>query len=263
MYKQILSYFPHQDNYQTYIEPFGGAASLLFRKEPSQIEIYNDLEENVYSLFKVLSDKTLFMQFKEKCDLTYYSEQIRKEYIQSLRNDNLCIVDRAYKYFVVNRTSHNGIGGFSLNLAVRRNMSKSVSDMLSTIDGLDMIHQRLSMVVILNQDAIELIKKFDDERVFIYLDPPYHHDTRTSARYKVDMNNEQQAALIDVIGKSKSSILLSGYDNDDYSKLLTIPNWHKIDFTVKVIDGRGNPKNKTESLWLNYNIQETQNQLLF
>jgi DNA adenine methylase len=51
MYNDILPYFPNHEDYQTYIEPFGGGASLLFRKEPSSVEIYNDLEQNVYSFF--------------------------------------------------------------------------------------------------------------------------------------------------------------------------------------------------------------------
>lgn len=65
----IISHFPK--DYSVYIEGFGGGASVLFAKERDKLEIYNDLGRNVYSLFKVLSDKELFEQMKEKLDLTY------------------------------------------------------------------------------------------------------------------------------------------------------------------------------------------------
>jgi site-specific DNA-adenine methylase len=83
----------------------------------------------VYALFKVISNKELFSLFKEKLDLTPYSRDLRKKYIDDLKLD-LSILERAYKFFYVNRTSFNGSGGFTSNLEIRRNMSKSVSDYL-------------------------------------------------------------------------------------------------------------------------------------
>ena len=253
MFKNIIKHFPDRNSYNTYIEPFGGSFSIgLKTKQPAEIEIYNDLEQNVYSLYKVLSDKTLFNEFKEKCDLSYYSEDLRKEYKELLKQDNLSIIDRSFYFFYVNRTSHNGVGGISLNIIVRRKMSKCVSDMLSTIDNLYDLHQRLSKVIILNRDGIELINKYKDrENVLIYCDPPYTLDCRTSARYKVDMSNEQQIRLIDTIIDSKCKILLSSYKNDLYSKLED-NGWKRIDFEVKTITGNFKPKTKIESLYKNY-----------
>ncbi len=54
MYKQIIKHFP--ENYSIYIEPFGGSYSVGLRQDKKCLEIYNDLEKNVYSLYKVLSD---------------------------------------------------------------------------------------------------------------------------------------------------------------------------------------------------------------
>ena len=254
MFQEILKFFPSNHTYDTYIEPYAGAASILFQKEPSPIEIYNDLEENVYSLFKVLADKKLFKQFKEKCDISLYSAKLREEYKRELRvNEKMDIVDRAYKYFYVNRTSVNGVGGFGCATAViRRNMSKSVSDFLSSIDNLFETHNRLSRVIIENRDAFQIIKKYDRDRVFFYMDPPYHFSTRTNARYKIDMEDEKQKEFIQLLlSVKRAKVLLSGYDCKEYNDLVS-NGWQKLSFKVNTMDGNRKPKKKTETVWRNY-----------
>jgi len=251
--KQIYKHFPSQSQYVTYIEPFGGGASMLFHKENWGTEIYNDLEENVNAFFKVLSNSKLFIKFKEKCDVTLYSRQIRDEFIQDLKCNNLDIVDRAYKFFIVNRTSINGIGGFSITSNyIRRGMSKSVSDFLSSIDGLEKTHNRFKRVIVEKMDGIKLIEKYDRSNVFIYADPPYHQDTRTTARYKVDMDNKTQTKLIDTLLQvKKAMVLLSGYNCSEYQRL-SDAGWNRIELKVNTTSGNHKPKTKTEYLWKNY-----------
>lgn len=76
------------------------------------ITIMNDLNKNVYSLYKVIQDEELFNQFKNRLDLTPYSEDLRYEAIDELKRDDLSMVERAYWFFVRNRLSRNGIGDF-------------------------------------------------------------------------------------------------------------------------------------------------------
>jgi len=250
---EIYQYFPAKDQYDVYIEAFGGAGNLLLIKEPFGIEVYNDLEKNVYSLFKVISNKDLFFKFKELCDLSIYSRFLRDEYKENLKKEDMELVERAYKYFYVNRTSRNGIGGFARTMeCVRRNMSKSVSDFLSSIDGLYEMHNRLSRVIVENLDAIELIKDSDRDRTFIYADSPYSQDVRSGTRYKVDMDNKQQKKYIDtLINMKKAKVLVSGYECELY-ELLCKNGWTKINIKVNTVDGNGKPKTKIESLWKNY-----------
>jgi DNA adenine methylase len=253
MFNNIMKYFPEESTYNTYIEPFGGSFSIgLKMKTLPPIVIYNDLEMNVYSLYKVLSDNELFPLFKDKCDLVFYDENIRKDFKEKLKTE-LSILDRAFYFFYVNRTSHNGIGGFSKNTYVRRNMSKSVSDFLSCIDRLPELHDVLSKVIVTNTDGIELIKKYNKDNVFLYLDPPYEQSTRTSARYAVDMDRSQHELFLDTVIGSESKILISGYDCELYNKL-TENGYTKIQFEVNTIDGNFNPKTKTETLWMNYEL---------
>ena len=59
MWKELLKFFPQ--NYKAYIEAFGGSATMLFCQK-AEVEVYNDLEQNVYSLFKVVSSKKAFKE---------------------------------------------------------------------------------------------------------------------------------------------------------------------------------------------------------
>ena len=248
MTETIIQHFP--SNFKIYIEGFGGGGSVLLAKKPSPVEIYNDVGENIYSLFKVLSDKELFHQLKEKLDLTYYSAQIREEFKESLKCDNLSVVDRAYKYFYVSRTSFNGTGGFSTNMAIRRNISKCVSDYLSAIDNLKNFHIRLSDVIIEHRDIMDLLEKYSADNVFFYLDPPYVHSTRTSStNYEKEMTDEEHIKMIDKILSSKGKFLISGYENDLYKKLED-NGFHKELFKSPNVFS-----DKTECLWWNYDIE--------
>jgi DNA adenine methylase len=247
---EIKNFIP--EGYNVYVEPFGGSATVLFNQQAPN-EIYNDIYDNVYSLFKVISDKDLFQKLKERLDITPYSEKLNKEYKQELKRNDISILDRAYYYYYVNRTSVNGIGGFSTNLVVRRKISKATSDYLSGIDGMEFYNQRLSNVIILKRDAIKVIEKYDSEDTFIYLDPPYIHSTRTSARYDCDMEDQQHIELLDVIQKCKGKVLISGYDNELYD-ILTENGWNKYNFDVNTVGGNHKPKIKTETLWYNYKL---------
>lgn len=251
-FNEILRYFPNSNEYDTYIEPFGGAYNVGLNLNPlPKIEIYNDLYKNVYSLYKVLSDSDLFIKFKEKCDLIFYSEDLRSEYKQLLKANDLSILDRAFYYFYVNRTSHNGVGGFSKNTYIRRNMSKSVSDFLSCIDRLPDLHNRLSRVIICNTDGIELIKKYNSSNVMIYNDVPYEQSTRSSTRYEVDMDREGHIKFLNACLESKSKILISGYHCELYD-ILEQNGFKKVSFEVKTISGNFTPKTKREYLYYNY-----------
>ena len=249
MTNEIISHFPK--NYDIYIEGFGGGASVLFEKERDKIEIYNDLGRNVYSLFKVMSDKELFEQMKEKLDITFYSSDIRKEFIEDLKKDDLSLMDRAYRYFYVNRSSFNSVGGFSTTMLVRRNMSKSVSDYLSSIDGLLEVHNRLSSVIIENRDIFELIEKYDNENVFFLLDPPYVSNTRSSnTEYEIEMSDDEHRKLVDTVLNGKGKFLICGYEHPIYDKL--VENGWKL---YKYNSPNSN-SDRIECLWYNYDIEE-------
>lgn len=250
MWKVIQTYFPDPKAYRVYVEPFGGSGAMLLSQPLGHVEIYNDLYKNVFSLYKTLADPAGFAAFKARADLALYSEDLRKEAKEKLLGE-LSEGERAFYYWYFNRTSHNGIGGLSVNGCIRRNMSKSTSDFLSCIDRLKELHDRLSAVIILNRDALEVMKQYDASNTFYYLDPPYSWETRGSTRYAVDFSPAQQVGLVDSLLTAKAQVLVSGYANQEYTRLERA-GWQKIDFDKNTIGGGFKPKTVVESLWRNY-----------
>lgn len=250
---EILKRFP-KSTYDTFIEAYGGGASVLFAiNDPKPIEIYNDIENNVYSIMKVLQDENLFKKFKRLCDLTHHSRQLNIEYKEHLKQDNISLIDRAFMYFYVTRTSFNGFGGYSCPTNIRRNMSKGVSDYLSSIDRLKEYHNRLSKVQIENIDAIKLLKKHNKKNVFCYLDPPYmikKQNNNNKYYHSRIFNIDKQKELIDFLLITDQKILLSGYRNDIYKKLEK-SGWIVEDFNIKITKNKKSDIKK-ETLWRNY-----------
>ena len=86
MVDTIISFFPQK--YDLYVEGFGGGASVLLNKCKTPLEIYNDLNDNVYSLFKVLSNKDALDKLKSRLYLTPYHAHLREEYKDLLKDEN-------------------------------------------------------------------------------------------------------------------------------------------------------------------------------
>lgn len=93
--------------HKIYVEVFGGGASLLFAKEPSPVEVYNDLDSGLVNFFRVLRDPGKFEKFYRKVCFTPYS---REEYCFCRDTWGECKddVERAYRWFVVARMSFSG-----------------------------------------------------------------------------------------------------------------------------------------------------------
>ena len=245
MAKMLVDRFPR--DYDLYVEGFGGGASVLFTKEQSGMEVYNDLYDGVYSLYKVLQDDEMAGRLIDRMSTSCYSRRFHDEYRDDLVAGGMSIEDTAYKYLYVNRSSFNGVGGFSVTKLPRRGMMKSTSDWLSMVDGLEDVHRRLSTVVIENLDIFELIRKYDSPSTFFYLDPPYVWSTRKSSqRYGVEMTDADHEEFVRLLYGIEGKALVTIYDSRIYDGLAS-HGFAREDLT------RPNSKD-TETIYRNYDL---------
>ena len=256
MAKDIIEIFP---KHKMYVEGFGGAGHVLFRKEKSELEVYNDLHSGLYLFFKLLRENN--EEFIRRLSLTPYS---REEFENSKRwmyeDDE---IEKARKFYVRTMQSVASNGGWCYAKSKsRRGMCQSVSRWLGNIEeNLSGAIERLKEVQIENLDILDLIKKYDKEDTLFYLDPPYITDTRKQKKsYDCEMTNEQHNKLVDTLINVKGKVILSGYDHEIYNKLLD-NGWKKIILgeyskrSQKANNGKELEKGK-EFVWINYDLEK-------
>src|SRR3954470_24963100 len=66
----IISHFPP---HRIYVEPFGGAASVLLRKHRAYAEVYNDLDDWAVNLFRLLGDEQSAERLRRLLELTPFA----------------------------------------------------------------------------------------------------------------------------------------------------------------------------------------------
>jgi len=76
----IISHFPP---HRVYVEPFGGAASVLLRKPRSYAEVYNDMDGEIVNVFRVLRDPARARELERVLRLTPFArEEFELSYIR-------------------------------------------------------------------------------------------------------------------------------------------------------------------------------------
>lgn len=238
--------------HHVYVEPFGGAGSVLIRKPRSYAEIYNDLDGEVVNLFRVARDHGA--DLVRALELTPFA---RDEFLASYEQTKDPIeqarrtVVRSFMGFASN--AHNKATGFRANS--NRSGTTPAHDWRNYPEALAAIIDRLRGVTIENRDAISVITAHDSERTVHYVDPPYVASTRDKGDdYRFEMDDEAHAALAAALHNVKGSVVLSGYRCDLYDHLYT--GWRRIDRKA-LADGA---RDRVESLWLSPNSYEPQGQ---
>ena len=163
--KKIVAIIPE---HQCYVEPFAGAAWVYFRKEKSQVEVLNDINLEIVTLYRVI-------QHHLEEFLRYFKWVLvsRDEFERLLKVDASTLTDiqRAARFFYLQKSAFAGridhpSFGYATTQRPRLNLMRIEED-LSTA------HLRLFDVFIENLNYAELIKRYDRPHSFFYIDPPY------------------------------------------------------------------------------------------
>ena len=251
--KRILALAPP---HETYVEPYCGACHVLLRKNPDDIsEVVNDVYGDLTNFWRVLQDEQNFAKFHRIIEAVPCSEIEFRDAMKGLGQGDT--VQRAVKFFIAARLSLSARMKDFTSLTkkrLRRRMNEQVSAWLTTIEGLPTVHARLKRVLILNDDALEIIRKFDSPTTWFYLDPPYLQGTRTAKDvYQFEMTEWQHKKLLLVLSRIKGKFALSGYRSKLYDLAANKWNWKLTEFPATIHSAGGKTKRKaTECVWMNY-----------
>lgn len=238
----IISHFP---KHRVYVEPFGGAGSVLMRKERAYAEIWNDLDQEVVNLFRVLRSDDAERLVRDLCLTPFSRTEFDDAYQPSVDRVERArrLVVRSFMGFGSN--GHNRITGFRANSS--RSGTTPAHDWASYPDALRLVVERLRGVTVESKDACAIMQQHDAETTLHYVDPPYVFETRSdlSKDYAHELSNEQHAELLAVLRGLSGMVVLSGYPCALYDDALK--GWLRVERKA-FADGAAQ---RTEVLWIN------------
>lgn len=249
----IIGHFPQ---HRVYVEPFGGAGSVLLRKPRCYAEVWNDLDDWAVNLFRVLRDPGLAARLVEMLRLTPFARcefeaarEIGDAAGDAVEMARLLVV-RSYMGFGAN--AHNGRStGFRSKIS--RSGTTPAGDWANYPECLLKVVERLRGVIIESQQAWEVMARHDSRETLHYVDPPYLPETRSPANrfdlkcraYRHELSVEDHSQLLAFLRGLEGMVLLSGYASAMYDEALA--GWRRVEVSA-LADGA---RKRTEVLWIN------------
>lgn len=240
---KIISYFPKHD---IYIEPFFGAGGMFFNKPRAKYNFLNDLDNDVYNLFRQLLDNKT--ELVEKLILTPITETQFKEWGKGKREEDDMM--NAIRFLII---SNFGLYGKSSTLRIGAVSPKAV-----ILREIEKTFKAISNVYFFNSDFRKVFNKCDYKsnkaKTFCYCDPPY---LDTDDNYSASFKHEDSEDLFNTLQDADIRWAMSEFDHP-----FILEQAEKRGLNVHYLGERKNLHNRRmEILVTNYEI--TQQQLLF
>ena len=240
-------------NYQemTYLEPYCGAASVLFNKEKSHEEGINDIDQGMVHILSALRDES--NEFIGRLKRTKYTENTFKRALKKVAKGLDDYLDHAVSEFIVRRMSRGGLKkAFAWSSRKRGGKPGDVNAWETIIKQLPLLAKKIQGVYIFNKPATQVIKAFNDKNTVVYCDPPYLDATRTSTNsYEFELSLDDHIELAAVLNGFKGKALISGYSSTIYRELYK--GWTcKRKRIANHASQQKKKQIKTECLWINF-----------
>jgi DNA adenine methylase len=164
--KQIIERIPE---HRCYVEPFSGAAWVLFRKPESTVEVLNDINREIVTLYRCL-------QWHLEEFVRYFKWVLvsRDEFerLKRVEPDTLTDIQRAARFYYIQQSSFGGrVANPSFGYSIRTRGHKL--NLLRIEEELSAAHLRLARVFVECLPYGEVISRYDSSETVFYIDPPY------------------------------------------------------------------------------------------
>ena len=210
----LLQYFDI-NNFDTIISPFFGGGSFEFYLQNNYglKLIVNDKFTPLYNFWKqVKINKQILCDELRK--ITIITKEQFIDYRNTIMNLNDDVFQQSIQYFIINRCSFSGStlsGGFSEEASIKRFTPSSINK----IELLDFTN-----IDIYNFDFYDFINNFNNNKAFIFLDPPYYLENKSKLYgNNGDMHeNFNHQLLFDLLNTKKNWLIT--YNNCEYIRKL-------------------------------------------
>jgi len=195
--KQIIAALPE---HRTYAEIFAGGAQVFFAKEPSKVEVLNDLDGEISNFFRVAQrhheELIRYMRF------TVVSRKWFERFLAA-NVDDLTDVQRAARVLYLQKTSYAGrVHHQSFRIGIVQPPSFNPERIPALIEE---THHRLARVQIECLPYEKVLAKYDSPTTCFFADPPYFG----VKHYKFNFAPEDFRLLAQRFGNVKGKFVLS------------------------------------------------------
>jgi len=247
----IIDHFPE---HHLYVEPFGGAASILVAKSRSDIEVYNDLNGDCVRFFKAVRDKP--SELARWVEYTPYSRELFEQYVESYPEWPNDTIEKAGRFLFIQSAAFGGKGvmsGSPTFSVAKGDSERSWCNEVkwdSKSDHIKQIAKRFKSVNIEQLDYAKLVEKYDHEDAFFYFDPPYI-DVGNDY-YQVEDGGFDHERFTETVLDMDAKWPIS-YDHNIPERL---QDFHSVKRTKTATMSAQNPE-KVETLTMNYDPETT------
>lgn len=196
--KTIIEMIPE---HSCYIELFFGAGWVYFGKEPSKVEVINDIDKELINLFKMI--KYHAPEIERQLEYEFSGRDVFEEY-KHCTLEYLTEIHRAVRFLYLISQSFAGKGkDFGYGTTSRPKPQIFYKDVL------DDLKERLRNTYVENLSFEKIIDKYDREHSFFFCDPPYFE----TAGYGNKFGEEEHLILRDKLKNMKGKFLLTINDH--------------------------------------------------
>ncbi|HLF27223.1 MAG TPA: DNA adenine methylase [Anaerolineae bacterium] len=200
-----------------YVEPFAGAAWVLFGKPLSDVEVLNDIDQELVTFFRVVKEKPEELIASFEWELVSRAEFNR---LAGLDPSQLTDVQRAHRFYYLIMAGWGGelnYPRFQTSITDGGHGNRLIGALKTLRERLQPIHERLRTVIIENLDWRECIDRYDRPGTVMYVDPPYPGN---GANYAHNMREwEDHRELADRLNRAQCRWILSSYDIPEIREL--------------------------------------------
>ena len=267
--KWIVDYYP--SDMETYVETFGGMFWCFYNMDMNKFPnlktvVYNDFNPLNYNLFKCLENPTELLKAVnsipcqekgvEKTPELY--SILFKNYQQSLFSGETVITSPDYMIaaqyaYIITQVFSGSKPESSSFIDLKGKYKSKYLTFRDKLMNEKWVEKFLRITNVENMDFAEVIEKYDSEKTYIYLDPPYWKTENYYSNHDFDRNDHQR--LAETLHNVKGKFSLSYYDfellhewfpKDQY-------RWESKEFAKAAAATKGKTQNKgIELLILNY-----------
>lgn len=230
--QQILPLFPE---HSCYVEPFCGAAALFFlREEPAKVEVLNDINLDLVTLYKVVQHH--LEEFVRQFRWALVSRQMF-DWLKETPPQGLTDIQRAARFYYLQKLCFGGkasgrVFGTATTSGPRLNL-------LRIEEELSEVHLRLARCTVEHLPWRGCVEKYDRPHTFFYLDPPYWQ----TEGYGVPFPLEEYSALAATMGRVKGKAILSINDHPEMRRIFGSFRTKAVgvNYSVNNRSGNGSP----------------------